>query len=61
MSSSLRNESTLDDGSSKEVTARDIVRERYLDTAKARADVEQAVNLFFDALLRPSGLARGPL
>jgi len=26
------------------------------DTANARADVEQAVSLFFDALLRPSRL-----
>ena len=43
--------------SSKEVTVRD-ERDANLvpDTANARADVEQAVNLFFDALLRPSRL-----
>ncbi len=44
--------------SSKEVTVRD-ERDANLvpDTANAtRADAEQAVNLFFDALLRPSRL-----
>jgi hypothetical protein len=46
--------------SSKEVTVRDDANV-VPDTAKARADVEQAVNLFFDALLRPPGLARGRL
>jgi hypothetical protein len=47
--------------SSKEVIVRDDMRGRYSnlvpDTANAtRADAEQAVNLFFDALLRPSRL-----
>jgi hypothetical protein len=41
--------------SSKEVTVRDDAN-LVPDTAKAPADVEQAVNLFFDALLRPSRL-----
>ena len=42
------------------VTVRDDIRERNAnlpDTANARADAELAVNLFFDALLRPPGLA----
>jgi hypothetical protein len=46
--------------SSKEVTVRDDAN-LVPDTAKAPADVEQAVNLFFDALLRPPGLARARL
>ena len=53
---SFRNESALDGRSSKEVTVRDVMRGRYPDTANARADVEQAVNSFFDALLHPSRL-----
>ena len=40
--------------SSKEVTVRDDVNP-VPDTAKPRADAEQAVKLFFDALLRPPG------
>jgi len=43
--------------SSKEVTVRDDAN-LVPDKAKARADVDQAVNLFFDALLRPPALAR---
>ena len=45
--------------SSKEVTVRD-ERDANLvpDMANARADVEQAVNSFFDALLHPSRLGR---
>jgi hypothetical protein len=47
------------------VTGRDDMRGRYAnlvpDTANARADAEQAINLFFDALLRPPGLAPDPL
>jgi hypothetical protein len=38
------------------VTVREDMPVRYVpDTAKARADAEQAVKLFFDALLRPPG------
>ena len=54
---SFRNESALDGRSSKEVTVRDDAN-LVPDTAKAGADVEQAVNLFFAALLRPSRLSR---
>jgi hypothetical protein len=45
--------------SSKEVTVRD-ERDANLvpDTANARADVDQAVNSFFNALLHPSRLGR---
>jgi hypothetical protein len=46
--------------SSEEVAVRDDAK-LAPDTTKARADAEQAVNLFFDALLRPHGLARGRL
>ena len=38
------------------VTVRDDMRRRYAnlpDTANAPTDPEQAINLFFDALLRP--------
>ena len=42
--------------SSKEVTVRDDNANLVPDTANARADAEQAVNLFFAALLRPSRL-----
>jgi hypothetical protein len=44
--------------SSKEVTVRGHAN-LVPDAAKAPADVEQAVNLFFDALLRPPRLAHG--
>ena len=53
---SFRNESALDGRSSKEVTVRDDNANLVPDTANARADAEQAVNLFFAALLRPSRL-----
>ena len=46
--------------SSKEVTVRDDANP-VPDTAKPRADAEQAIKLFFDALLRPPGLAHGRL
>jgi len=43
------------------VTVRDDMRGRYAnlvaDTANARSDAEQAVKLFFDALLCPPALA----
>jgi hypothetical protein len=41
--------------SSKEVTVRHDAN-LVPDVAHARADVDQAVNLFFDALLRPPGV-----
>jgi len=43
--------------SSKEVAVRDDAK-LVPDTTKARADVEDAVNLFFDALLHPPGVKR---
>jgi len=46
--------------SSKEATVRDDAN-LVPDRAKVRADAEQAVTLFFDALLRPPGLAHGRL
>jgi hypothetical protein len=61
MSFPFGNESALDTKNSKEVTVHDVMRGRYPDTANARADAEQAVNLFFDALLRRPGLERGRL
>jgi hypothetical protein len=45
-------------------TVHDDMREHYPnlvpDTANAPADAEQAVKLFFDALLRPPALAHDP-
>ena len=46
--------------SSTEVTIRDGAN-LVSDAAKARADAEQAVKLFFDALLRPPGLVHARL
>jgi len=47
------------------VTVRDDMRGHYAnlvpDKANAPVDAEQAVELFFDALLRPPGLAHDPL
>ena len=46
------------------VTVRDDMRRRYAnlpDTANAPTDPEQAINLFFDALLRPPGSAHDHL
>jgi hypothetical protein len=46
--------------SSKEVTVRDDAN-LVSDAAKARTEAEQAVKLFFDALLRPPDLAHAGL
>jgi len=42
--------------SSKELTVRDA--NRIPDATKPRANAEEAINLFFDSLLRPPALAR---
>jgi hypothetical protein len=43
------------------VTVRDDMRRRYANLPDTANDPEQAINLFFDAVLRPPGSAHDPL